>query len=200
MSDYKVFGGIRSRAMRVIWIMEELGLDYELIAAAPRSPEVRALNPTGKVPVLVDDGTAIPDSVAIMTYLADKHGAMTHAPGTLNRARQDAFTQLVVDEIDAILWTAARHSFILPEDQRVPAVKESLRWEFAVNQETVAGRMDADGPFVLGEQITLADILLSHCIGWARNAKFEVTNARLLDHDAMMKARPAFKAAVAKGS
>ena len=165
--------------------------------AAPGSDEVRALNAVGKIPVLVDGDTAIPDSLAIMTYLADKHGGLTAAPGTLARAKQDAFVNAVNDEIDALLWTAARHSFILPEDRRVPAIKEALRWEFAVNQTAIAERMQ--GPFALGAEVSIADILLSHCMGWAKTAKFEVSDDRLLAHDAMMKARPAFARAAAAG-
>lgn len=200
MSDYTLYGGARSRAMRVLWLLEELGADYEVVTAAPRSDQVRALNPTGKVPVLVAEGVAIPDSVAIMTYLSDKHGAFTAAPGTIDRALQDAFVQQVNDEIDGVLWAAARHSFILPDEHRVEAVKPSLRWEFARNQGAVSARMDADGPFVAGAEMSIADILLSHCIGWATNAKFDVTDERLLAHNAMMRERPAFKRALAAGS
>ncbi len=200
MTDYTLFGNVRSRAMRVLWLLEELGADYELVAASPQSDAVRAINPTGKVPVLVVDGVAIPDSVAIMTFLTDKHGALTAAPGTVARALQDAFVQQVNDEIDGLLWTAARHSFILPEAHRVEAVKPSLRWEFARNQSAVSARMSAEGPFVAGAEMSMADILLSHCMGWAVNAKFEVTDARLLAHNAMMRDRPAFKRALAAGS
>lgn len=200
MNDYVVFGGARSRAMRVLWMLEELGLEYSVVAASPRSDEVRALNPTGKIPVLVADGVAIPDSVAIMTYLADKHGALTAVAGTVERALQDAFVQAVNDEIDAVLWAAARHSFILPEEHRVAGVKESLRWEFARNQDATAARMHTGGPFVRGAEMTIADILLAHCVGWAGSANFEVTNERLLAHNAMMRERPAFKRALAAGS
>jgi len=200
MSDYTLYGGARSRAMRVLWLLEELGADYEVVAAPPRSDEVRAINPTGKVPVLVTEGVAIPDSVAIMTYLSDKHAAFTAAPGTIARAFQDAFVQQVNDEIDGLLWTAARHSFILPEDRRVEAIKDSLRWEFARNQGAVSARMDPDGPFVAGAQMSIADILLAHCIGWAGNARFEVTDPRRVAHNAMMRERPAFKRALAAGS
>lgn len=200
MTDYVVFGGARSRAMRVLWMLEELGLQYSVVAATPRSEEVRALNPTGKIPVLVEDGVAIPDSVAIMTYLADKHGRLTAKAGTIARAQQDAFVQAVNDEIDGVLWAAARHTFILPEEQRVAGVKESLRWEFSRNQHAIADRMSADGPFVMGTEMSLADILLAHCIGWADSAKFEVTNERLVTHNAMMRDRPAFKKALAVGS
>lgn len=200
MSEYTVIGGARSRAMRVLWMLEELGLDYKVVNAMPGSNEVRAINPTGKVPALVEDGVVIPDSVAIMTYLADKHGALTALAGTLQRAQQDAFVQAVNDEIDGVLWAAARHTFILPEEHRVAGVKESLRWEFGRNQDSIATRMNADGPFVMGTEMSLADILLAHCMGWAGAAKFEVTNERLVAHNAMMRDRPAFKRALAAGS
>ena len=199
MSDYVLFGNVRSRAMRVLWVLEELGLEYQLVGSAPRSDEVRALNPSGKIPVLVVDGVAISDSVAIMTYLADKHAAFTAPAGTIGRAQQDAFLCAVNDELDAVLWAAARHTFILPEEQRVAGVKDSLRWEFARNQDTIAARMDRDGPFVMGAEVSIADIMLSHCIGWADSAKFKVTNKRLLEHNTMMRDRPAFKRALAAG-
>ncbi|MEJ6395778.1 glutathione S-transferase family protein [Gymnodinialimonas sp. 2305UL16-5] len=199
MTRYQVVGGVRTRTMRVLWTLEELGLSYDHIDAAPRSDEVRALNPSGKVPVLVTNGVAIPDSVAIITYLADAHDALTYPAGTVDRARQDAFVQMVNDEVDGVLWAAARHSFILPEAHRVPQVKDSLRWEFAQNQQRIAERMTPDGPFVMGEVMTIADILLSHCMGWAGSAKFDVTEDRLLAHDVMMKARPSFKRALAAG-
>ncbi|MEJ6391093.1 glutathione S-transferase family protein [Gymnodinialimonas ulvae] len=197
---YQVYGSVRSRAMRVLWTLEELGVDYDFIEAAPRSPEAKAVNPTGKVPFMVADGQMIPDSVAIMTFLADKHGQLTAPAGTLARATQDAFTHQVNDEIDGILWAAARHSFILPEEHRVAALKDSLKWEFARNQDAVAARMNPDGPFVAGDHITIADILLSHCMGWAANAKFDVTNPRLIAHNDMMRARPAFERALKQGA
>lgn len=197
---YQVYGSVRSRAMRVLWTLEELGVAYDFVEAAPRSPEAKAVNPTGKVPFMVADGQMIPDSVAIMTFLADKHGQLTAPAGTLARATQDAFIHQVNDEIDGILWAAARHSFILPEEHRVAALKESLKWEFARNQDAVAARMDPDGPFVAGDQISIADILLSHCMGWATNAKFDITNPRLIAHNNTMRARPAFERALKQGT
>jgi glutathione S-transferase len=105
------------------------------VAAAPRSDEVTRFNPAGKVPVLIADGVPITDSVAIMTFLGDRHDALTHAPGTLERARQDSLTHAIIDEFDAPLWMAARHSFVLPEDKRMPDIKDSLRWEFERAQD-----------------------------------------------------------------
>ena len=93
---YTVIGNIGSRTARVLWMLEELGQPYDHIAAAPQSEGVVSVNPAGKVPVLIDDGTPVTDSTAIIQYLADKHGALTHPAGTLDRARQDSLTQLLL--------------------------------------------------------------------------------------------------------
>lgn len=195
---YKVFGKVQSRALRVLWMLEEIGQPYDFIEAAPRSPEVVALNPSGKVPVLVDGDTTLLDSTAIITYLADKHGALTYPAGTIERAQQDALTHAALDEIDAVLWTGARHSFILPEDKRVPEVKPSLKWEFARNLDLMADRFE--GPFLMGETMTIADIILTHCLNWANNAKFPMENQKMLAYAKAMRGRDAFKRATANAS
>lgn len=193
---YTVIGNVKSRALRVLWTLEELGLDYEHVDAGPRSDEVTRISPAGKVPVLVADGVPITDSVAIMTFLADRHGALTFPAGTIDRARQDSLTQMILDEIDAVLWTAARHSFVLPEELRVASIKDSLKWEFAKSETALVARMAEDGPFLMGETMTIADILLAHCGGWAIAAKFPISEPRLREHIAMMRDRPAFHKAL----
>ena len=191
---YKVIGSPRTRTFRVLWLMEELGLPYEFVAAPPRSEEARAHNPSGKVPALVTDEGTITDSTAILTFLADRHGAFTHPAGTIERARQDAATHFLLDEFDAVLWTAARHSFVLPEEHRLPAIKDSLRWEFERAQHQFLPRMAEDGPFLMGEEMTIPDILLAHCMSWAINARFPVTDP-FRAHATMMRNRPAFERA-----
>jgi len=197
---YKVIGGVKSRALRVMWVLEELGQPYDHVAAAPQSPEVMAFNPAGKIPVLVDDDVPITDSLAIMTYLADKHGALTFPAGTLDRARQDSLTHFIMDELEGPLWMASRHSFILPEEMRMPAIKDSLKWEFERSQTILVTRMAEDGPFLMGETMTIADILLAHIGGWAVTARFPWTEQRLRDHTAMMRDRDGFQRVMAKAT
>ncbi|MDE3240807.1 MAG: glutathione S-transferase family protein [Paracoccaceae bacterium] len=194
-TGYTVIGTRQSRAFRVLWMLEELGLPFEHIAAPPRSEGVVAFNPAGKVPVLIDNGTPITDSTAILTYLADKHGQFTHPAGTLERARQDSLTQFLLDEFDAALWMAARHSFVLPEELRIGGIKDSLKWEFERSQKTLMDRF-SEGPFLMGEMMTVPDIILSHCGNWALAAKFPITQHRLTDYLEMMRGRPAFKRAM----
>ncbi len=195
---YTVTGSPMSRTFRVIWALEEMGLPYELNPASPQSPEVLTLNASGKVPVLQEDGETLTDSTAIITYLADKHGKLTAPAGTLARARQDAMTQLCLDELDAVLWTAARHSFALPKEQRVPEIKPSLKWEFSRNLARIEQKIQ--GPFVMGDAFTIADIVLTHCLNWASGAKFPIESQVALDYAKAMRARPAHQrvAALAK--
>ena len=197
---YTVHGSVRSRTARVLWMLEEIGQPYEHRDAAPRSPEVKALNPSGRVPVLVDGDEVLTDSVAIMTYLADRHGVLTHPAGTQARARQDAITHMILDQFDAILWAAAKHSFVLPEEERRPEVKEGLRLEMARSERELEGVLErSGGPWLMGETFLLCDVLAAHCLGWAATAQMGVKSDALRDYAERARARPAFERAMAAG-
>ncbi len=71
----KLYGSRPTRSTRAAWMLEELGLQYELIPMFdPRSAEFLAHNPNGKLPTLVDDGFAVWESMAVNFYLAQKYG------------------------------------------------------------------------------------------------------------------------------
>lgn len=193
---YTVVGATKSRAFRVIWMLEELGQDYTHIPAGPRSPEAMEYNPSGKIPALVDGDEVLTDSVAIMTYLGDKHGGLTAPAGTPARARQDAMTLWLIDEFDAILWAAAKHSFVFPQEARVPQIKPSLKAEFTRAADLLAERLE--GPFLMGDQITIPDILAVHCINWSIGAGFPRLNDKINTWAKSLRDRDAFKAAQAK--
>lgn len=193
---YTVIGPVKSRAMRVMWMLEELGQPYDHIDAAPRSDAARKYNPSGKVPALMDGAEVLTDSMAIVTYLADKHGMLTAPAGTIARARQDAMTFWLVDEFDAILWAAAKHSFVLPQEQRLPAVKETLKSEFSASADQLAAKLD--GPFLMGDHITIPDILACHCLNWAVGAGFPRVDERLFAYGKNLRQRPTFQAAAAR--
>jgi glutathione S-transferase len=77
MADLTIYGTTRSRANRVIWMAEELGLAYESISvdlSAPRDPAFLAVNPNGRLPAIDDAGFHLFESMAINLYLAKKHG------------------------------------------------------------------------------------------------------------------------------
>lgn len=189
---YTVIGATKSRAFRVMWLLEEMGESYTQIDAGPRSDEARKYNVLGKIPALLDGEDVMTDSVAIMTYLADKHGKLTAPAGTPARAKQDAMTLWLIDEMDAILWTNAKHTFVLPEKLRVPAVAETLQKEFARACSTLSERLE--GPFLMGDEMTVPDILAVHCLNWAIGAKFPAVDDKLGTWAQSLRDRPAFKA------
>ncbi|MGO4914428.1 glutathione S-transferase family protein [Pseudogemmobacter sp. W21_MBD1_M6] len=192
---YKVIGNIRTRTLRVLWVLNELEQPFAHVAAVPGSAEAKAANPSGKVPVLLDGGACLTDSTAIIQYLADKHGTLTFPAGTIDRARQDGFTQMILDEVDGALWTAARHSFVLPEDMRIAEIKPSLKWEFARALSRLSGQL-GDKAFLMGDTMTVPDIILAHCLGWATSAGFPVEDANLQAYAARLRDRAAFKASM----
>lgn len=189
---YQVIGKLSNRAFRVAWMLEELGEPYELIKTDPHGEAAAAHNPSGKVPVLLVDGEPITESAAILQYLADRHGRFTFAPGTLERARQDALVHQVVDELDGILWMGMRHTLILPEERRVPEVRESLEWEFRRSIDNLAAAL-GDKPYLLGDEMTVPDILAAHCLNWAFATKYPVENDTVVAYGKRMRARPAFQ-------
>lgn len=197
---YTVIGPLKTRALRVLWMLEELEQPYKHNPAPPRSPEAMAHSPGGKVPALLVDGEAVVDSVAIVQFLADRHGALTHPAGTMERARQDSLTQFCVDEIEGALWTAAKNSFVLPKDKRTPVVKVTCRYEFAIAMERLERRL-GENEFVTGDTMTVPDILFGHCAGWAVSAKFDLPeDGPVAAYFQRLRSRPAFRRAIAKAS
>jgi glutathione S-transferase len=191
---YTVIGSANNRTFRVIWMLEELGQSYERIRAKQHTPEVKEHSSLGKLPVLLDDGEAITDSAAILTYLADKHGALTAPAGTIARAKQDALTFQILDDLEGIIWAATRHGFILPEEHRVAGVKDTAKWEWAKNLKAVEARFQ--GPFLMGDDMSVPDILLAHVLNWGFGAKFPMESDVLMDFGKRMRARDAFQRAV----
>ena len=188
---YKLIGSPRSRAIRVLWMLEELGANYEIDPAGPHSEAVLAVNPSGKVPVLQVGDDVIIDSVAICQFLADKHGQMTFPVGSIERAWQDSWTQFAMDEVDAALWFNAKNTFILPQELRSETAREACRYEFDKAMGVFEKRL-GDRTYVMGDVFTVPDLLLGHCAGWAINgAEWSISTGPAADYFKRVRSRPA---------
>ena len=78
MGNLKIYGVAGSRAYRVLWMANELGLDYEHVPVhfgdgSCKTPEYLAINPNARIPAIDDDGFKLWESMAINLYLAKKH-------------------------------------------------------------------------------------------------------------------------------
>ncbi|MEZ5936072.1 MAG: glutathione S-transferase family protein [Alphaproteobacteria bacterium] len=188
---YRLLGSPRTRAIRVLWMLEELGVDYEIEPIKPGSEAALAVNPSGKLPALDIGGEVIIDSVAICQYLADVHGKLTYPTGTIGRARQDSWTCFALDELDAILWSFAKHSFVLPEALQSATAREACRHEFE-KAMAVFGKRLGTQTYVMGDDFTVPDIILGHCAGWAKNGPgWPIPEGPVLDYVNRVRSRPA---------
>jgi glutathione S-transferase len=128
----RIYGAARSRGLRTLWMVGELGLEYEHLDYAPRSPQTRtpeylALNPNGAVPTIDDDGFVLSESMAINFYLAKKHGKLYPADAK-NEALAWQWSLWETDKLDRATTIYANHSSVLPEAQRNAALANST-WE-----------------------------------------------------------------------
>lgn len=193
---YKVIGSLKTRAFRVAWMLNELGQPFTIDPVPPRDASISPINPSGKVPILLDGNDAVIDSVAICQYLADKHVQCTFPSGTIERAHQDSFTQFAIDDVESPLWTVSKHKFLLPEALRVPAVKEACHYDFDRAIEALAKRLGSKN-YVMGDIFTVPDLLLGHCGGWAKTIGWKINDATVADYISRVRARPAFIKTVA---
>jgi glutathione S-transferase len=125
---YTLIGSPKSRGFRVMWMLEEAGQDYEVVAAAAGSEEARNYNPSGKIPALVVDDKVIIDSMAICQFIADRHKRV-HLRGRHHRARPAG--QLAAFRVSTS-WTRPAGGppstrFVLPEEYRSADATQGLR-------------------------------------------------------------------------
>lgn len=194
---YTVIGSPKTRAFRVMWMLEELGQPYEIEPIPPRDKALEAINPSLKVPVLKDGSDYVIDSTAILQYLADKHGQHTFAAGTIARAHQDSFTMFAIDDVESGLWQAAKHTFAIPEEYRVPDAKRAFEFDFGRSMRALSARL-GDKPYVMGDTFTVPDLVLGHCGGWAAATGWQIPEGNVTRYMARVRDRPAFHAANAR--
>jgi glutathione S-transferase len=196
---YQAVGSRGSRVSRVLWMLEELEQPYEFVEIERRSPEAYALNPSGKVPILIDGGLQVTDSAAICVYLADKHAekGMGASPGLAGRAEMDSWMHFAQSEFEAPLWNKLRHRFILPPELRVD-VGPATAHDFA-SEVTALERRLGDGKFALGDRFSAVDVLLGDIGAWARGGRFRIESDAVNAYLDRILSRPARARSQANG-
>jgi glutathione S-transferase len=193
-----VYGmGRASRATRVQWALEEVGLPYRVVATSPRDPEYLKVNPMGKVPAMTVDGRVLTESAACCLWVADQRREVGLAPahGTWEQAQVERWSFFVLTELEQACWLKAKHKFALPEHLRVAEVVEAAKWEFARSAAVLQGAL-AGGHHLVGDRFTVADLLAVHTLMWGKHAGFDVPGA-LLEYAGVHMGREAFARTVA---
>lgn len=192
-----LYGRFPTRSNRAHWALEELEVPYtfyqvDFAAGDTDSPAFRSLNPGGKIPVLTDGDLVLTESGAICNYLGDRHPAsgLTPSPGSPDRARYDQWMFFAQSELEQPLWTKAKHKFVLPREWRVKGLEDTVAWEFQRAAEVLSKGLGGN-EFIVGDRFTMADIMLTHTLGWAKAANMEIRQRNLLDYANRNFGRPA---------
>ncbi|PRD41521.1 glutathione S-transferase [Phyllobacterium phragmitis] len=162
----KIWGRSNStNVKKALWAAAELGLDYEHVMAGGAhgvvdTPEYRALNPNGLVPVIEDDGFVLWESNAIVRYLAAKYGAdMLWIDDAAKRADAEKWmdwaSTTVIGPFTDIIW----HTVRLPEDKRDPAIQARGVAAFAKALE-IPEKVLSGQPWLSGTEFGIGDIPL----------------------------------------
>jgi glutathione S-transferase len=193
-----------SSAMTCVWALEELGVPCEkvkvdLAAKGTHTPEFLAMNPNGKIPLLVHEGVPIFESIAIMAYLGETFGVekkLFPAPG--------------VERGQALQWLAwmnvslgvAVSRFLQNTSEQIPADMRNAKAGEAGKAETLRllGLLDAHlagKPWMVGDSFTLVDVHLAGAMSWLEHMGFDLKALPSLHAwVGKCRARPAFAVAL----
>jgi glutathione S-transferase len=201
--DLTLFGVGTSRTMRAHWALLELGLDYESLPIQSRSGETltddfKHLNPRHKIPVLQHGQFVLSESAAIVQYLSDTFAdpGEFYAPrDARSRAELNEWCYFIMTELDAgSLYVVRRHSDLAPVYGEAETAVASAKAYFLHNLEAMAPRIDR-APYLFGEHLSGADILLTTCLDWAVVSGV-VLPKQASDYQGRLTRRPAYQAAL----
>ena len=207
-----------SRSQRVLWLLEELGLAYEVkryqrdakTMLAP--PELRAVHPLGKSPVIRDGAVTLAESGAILEYLVGRHGngRLIPAAGTPERLRYtywmhfaegSAMPPLLMKLVFDRIEKAPMPFFVRPVAR---AIARRARGGFV--QPNIDRSLDfmegelGNSDWFAGAQFSAADVQMSFPLEAARaRGGLDERRPRLMDFLARIHARPAYRRAIEKG-
>jgi glutathione S-transferase len=155
----------RSRAVISKWMLDECGVQYEIVPIdfekrEHKSPEFLKINPAGKLPALVDGDSKIFEGAAICLYLADKFPATNLAPkiGAPERGR---YLSLVVYSTSQL--EPAMGDIMLG----APTAPQRGWTDFETARNVVEGELGA-GPYLFGDWFTAADVMIGSLFMWRR--------------------------------
>lgn len=190
----------KTRSTRARWMLEELGVPYELVRLDPKAgenktPEYLRIHPLGHVPSLVDDGFSLFESAAICLYLADKFPEKNLAPklGSPERGLCYQWICFAMTEIEPLLVEIA------PTRMKSPSLPDSPAVQVAVEKLEVAGKvLEAalkDREFLLGPVFSAADVVVGSGLGWARSMGMFESLPAVAAYATRVRGRAAFKRA-----
>ncbi|MES2496050.1 MAG: glutathione S-transferase family protein [Pseudomonadota bacterium] len=164
-----VWGGQTSRSIRVVWLLEEMGLPYHVrqvdMLAAEQDPAFLAVNPADYIPAIEDGDVVMVESIAIMEYLMARYGPtpLAPAPHDPSFAAYQQFLHLGEAGLATLMMPVVVSRFLAPEAERE---NWGAAWCLQAFQKrlTLVSQRLADAPYLAGEAFTAADISVSYAL------------------------------------
>jgi glutathione S-transferase len=196
-----VFGGQTSRSLRVVWLMEEMGLPYRVrqvdMFAYETDAEFLAANPAAYIPVLVDGDVTMVESIAMLQYLIARYGPTPLAPAPDDAAFPAYLQFLHMGEagLATLMMPAVVSGFMAPEAER-------RNWGAAWALRMAEKRLDlvraqlARAPYLAGDAFTAADISVTYALQLGQRAAGVVLGEGLEAYLARTTGRDAYHRAL----
>jgi len=197
MSRMKFFYNPRSRASTVRWMLEEVGADYEIVDIEfgddkGRDARLLAVNPMGKIPTIVlEDGTVITESAAICTWLADAYPDAGLAPALGGSERGTWYRWLFFG--GSVFEPALLEKMMRKDAEPLP--KTAVGWGTYDEAVHAVETGLANGPYLLGERFSAADVYIGAMMAWAMSfgAPRLKESSLINTYVARVNERPAFR-------
>jgi glutathione S-transferase len=192
-----------SRSQRVLWLLEELGLPYEIqryqrdatTRLAP--PELKAIRPLGKSPVITDDGRTIMESGAIVDYVIRRHGGGRLQPDPAS-PEYDEYAQWMHYAEGSAMLPLMLHLYVSRLGEAGAPLHPRIESELA-NHLGYLDRTLANRQYLMGRDFTGADVQMSFIGEIAQAFGKRAAHPNLDAWVKRLHARPAYKAALEKG-
>jgi glutathione S-transferase len=177
----KLYGVPRSRAMRALWMLEELGVPYENVktnfaTGDTRQPEYLKINPNGHIPALQDGDVTLFESLAINLYLARKYDKGFWPKTVAGEGHAFQWSLWAMTELEEPLLTVLLNRVFFPPEQRDAKKGDDAAIRFKTPLAVLDGAL-AKRPWLAGDDFTVADLNVASVLSWAPLAGLDLAGA-----------------------
>ncbi|WP_392559661.1 glutathione S-transferase family protein [Orbus mooreae] len=182
----------KSRSLRVLWTLEELGATYNTIRVDLMNSVsgVKSPHPNGKVPFLEDENCSISETLAICIYICDKYAdKFLYPTNPAEKAHVNSWISFALTDLESPVWNLLKQVLFTPDNQRLPPLINYFKHE--ASQVISRIKFNPDYTWIAGNNFTLADIFMSHTLLWAKICGVEI-NSNIDKYLLKAMSRPAF--------
>ncbi|KMJ44814.1 glutathione S-transferase [Xenorhabdus khoisanae] len=174
----KIYTFPKSRSLRVLWTLEELGVSYDTIKVdlLNDSPSVISPHSRGKVPFMVDGDISIEETLSICLYLCEKYPEKSFYSSDLKeKSSINSWLSFALTDLESPIWNLLKQLVFIPEEKRSLELVNYFRKESekVINQL----KFDKGHEWITGNNFTLADIFMSHTLLWAKLCGISISPA-----------------------